>query len=387
MPVSFTFPANRAVDLVKFGWSPLHEAVLSLRAVAQPKRTPMHLPWARRCRELPDDLLAEIRLLTRPFHRFIPGLFEVGLLGDSPRFADELEALGGVDDDTVSYELSLAFGDVPCDPGRETDRATVHTSAFRDQVLAGAAADPELLALARDALDDPAGVRDRYVAMLARYWDEAFHEEWDRILPRIEAEVTDGARALVTGGPSALVSSLLPEGRWDAASSSIVIAKDWDGECDVAERGQLLFVPTVYGWPQVLIELDRPWPPSVMFPLRELRRPEVPHASDHQVVSGFRALGDETRLQIARLVAESPRSTKELAELLSLSDSAISRNLKILEAAGMVSGQRDGYFVLYRLDPERLDVLTRTLHGTLGLAHAAGGGEVPALPVSVARAR
>jgi DNA-binding transcriptional ArsR family regulator len=222
--------------------------------------------------------------------------------------------------------------------------------------------------------------------MFERYWEAVFAEEWERLLPRIEAEVTAGARALVTAGAPGLVAELLPEGRWDAERNAIVIAKDWDGSCDIAERGGLLFVPTVYGWPNVLVDVTAPWPAAVFFPLRDLRTPEVPHASDAEVVEGFRALGDETRLQIARLVAEDPRSTKELAELLSLSDSAISRHLKILEAAGLVSGRRDGYFVLYRLEPERLDILGRALRGTLGLIQPASG-DVPALPVSVPRVR
>ena len=85
-------------------------------------------------------------------------------------------------------------------------------------------------------------------------------------------------------------------------------------------------------------------------------------------------------------MAEEPRSTKELAQLLSLSDSAVSRHLKILEAAGIVSGRRDGYFVLYRLEADRLDVLGRALRSTLGLL-APASGDVPALPVSMPRAR
>jgi DNA-binding transcriptional ArsR family regulator len=103
------------------------------------------------------------------------------------------------------------------------------------------------------------------------------------------------------------------------------------------------------------------------------------------VVEGFRALGDEVRLQIARLVAEHPRSTKELAALLSLSDSAISRHLKTMESARLVTSRRDGYFVLYGLQADRLDVLGRALRSTLGLTQATSG-DVPALPVSVPRA-
>lgn len=68
--------------------------------------------------------------------------------------------------------------------------------------------------------------------------------------------------------------------------------------------------------------------------------------SNAEVVDGFRALSDETRLQIARLVAEDPRSTKELAAHLSRSDSAIARHLELMESAGLLVGRRDGYFVL-----------------------------------------
>ncbi len=384
MAVSFTFPPGRALGLIGFAWSPLNEAVLSLRAVVHPKRVPMHLPWVRRCRDLDDDLLEEIRALTSTFDRFVPGIFEVGLGGDSPAFDDELAALDDLDDDLVAYELSLTLGGLACGPREGHTSALVHDPGYRDELLASAAGDARTSALARSIFDDPGALRSRYVHLLDRYWDAAFRTEWERILPRIEAEVTDGARALITGGPAGLVEELLPEGRWDPTASAIVVDKDWDGVCDIGERGQLLFVPTVYGWPAVLIEMARPWPVSIFFPLRDLRQPAVPHASDHEVVDGFRALGDETRLQIARLVAEHPRSTKELAELLSLSDSAISRHLKILDAAGMVSGRRDGYFVLYELRPERLDVLGRALRSTLGLVHA-GSGDVPALPVSLGR--
>ncbi len=383
MAVTLTFPSARPMDLIGFSWSPLFESVLSLRAVVQPKRTPMHLPWVRRCRELPADLQDEIRVLIRPFDRFVPGIFEVGLRGDSPTFEDELRAFDALDDELVSYELSLAFGGIECISHADLCVDHVHDPAYRDEVLVAADA-ADRGTLARAVFDDPASVRTRYSNLLERYWHEAFAPEWERLLPRIESEVTAGARALVTAGAPGVVAALLPEGRWDAATMSIIVDKDWDGTCDIAERGGLLFVPTVFGWPNVLIDLTAPWPVSVFFPLRDLRTPEVPHASDHEVVAGFSSLGDETRLQIARLVAEDPRSTKELAALLSLSDSAISRHLKILEAAGIVAGQRDGYFVLYRLVPERLDILARALRATLGLTQAASG-DVPALPVTVPR--
>ena len=317
MAVSFRLPSPHALDLVGFAWSPLFEAVLSLPAIVQPQRTPLHLPWARRCRDLSPDLLEEIRLLTGRFDAacggsqllagFVPGFFEVGLGSDLPSFEAELEALAAIDEDLVAYELSLAFGGSGCGMHDGYDLDRFHDETYRRMVLDFAAADPRQEQLARAVFDDPGAVRDRYVRMLARYWEEAFGDEWSRVLPRIEAEVTAGAHAFVTGGAPKLVSELLPEGRWDDETSSIVVDREWDGACDLSERGRLLFVPTVYGWPRVLIEIAPPWPLLVVFPLRDLRHPAVPHASDLEVVDGFRAMADETRLQIARLVAEHPR--------------------------------------------------------------------------------
>jgi DNA-binding transcriptional ArsR family regulator len=385
MAVSFHLPDGRALDSIGFGWSPLFEAVLSLAAVARPKRTPMHLPWTRRCRELlPPDLLDEIGFLWRGFDLTVPGIFEVGLAGDSASFEDELAAFRGLDDDLVAYELSLALGEIGC--GIEGHGPwLVRDPSYRDEVVeAASTAHPDRGELARRAFADPAAVRERFARLLERYWEAAFEQEWARLLPRIEAEVTEGARALVTRGPSGLVDQLLPEGRWDDDAVAIVVDKSYERDRDVAERGGLLFVPTVYGWPRVLIELNPPWPLAIIFPLRDLRQPEVPSETDHVVADGLRALGDETRLQITRMIAEQPRSTKELAELLRLSDSAISRHLKILDAAGVVAKERDGYFVLYRLRPERIGQLGAALRRALGLAGVAPG-PVPPLPVVVAR--
>lgn len=385
MAVTFVLPSERPHGLVSFAWSPLLETALSWRAVVRPKRYPMHLPWARRCRDLPTSLRDEIHALTGGLQTFLPGIFEVGLRGDSLSFEDELDEFHRLDEVDVLYEVSLGYGGLGCAP-RDHDRSIVHDPAYANEVVAGAtAADPAFGATVRAAFEDPAAFRERLGAMAAQYWDLAFRDEWDRIRPRIEAEVTDGARTLVTAGVPALVAGFLPEGRWEPDGPAIVVDKrKHETTCDVAERGGLLLVPTVYGWPNVLIELNTPWPLSIFFPLRDMREPAVPHATDHEVADGLRALGDETRLQITRLVAEQPRSTKELAALLSLSESAVSRHLKILAGSGVVDGQRDGYFVLYRLVPDRIGALGGALRRTLGLAQA-NTGQVPRLPVSVAR--
>ena len=177
MAVTFLLPSERPVGVVGFTWSPRLEVALSLRPLVHPKRHPMHLPSARRCRDLPDDLRDEIRPLTSGFQGSLPGVFEVGLRGDLPSFDDELASFAALDEELFLSEWSLADGGASCSMDAAADRAVV--------------------------------------ALLRRYWDAAFRDEWDRIQPRLEAEVTDGARALVTTGMPGLVAEFLPGGRWD----------------------------------------------------------------------------------------------------------------------------------------------------------------------------
>lgn len=89
----------------------------------------------------------------------------------------------------------------------------------------------------------------RLARMMARYRDEGFADEWDRILPRIEAELTAAARALVIHGASGLVERFLPEATWHGDEPAISIERHGDGDVQVADRGGLLLVPTVYAWP------------------------------------------------------------------------------------------------------------------------------------------
>ena len=68
----------------------------------------------------------------------------------------------------------------------------------------------------------------------------------------------------------------------------------------------------------------------------------------------FEALASTPRRQILAYLSEAELSTSQLAERFAMSAPAISRHLSILENAGLVSSERQGQFVMYRLNCDNL---------------------------------
>jgi DNA-binding transcriptional ArsR family regulator len=68
----------------------------------------------------------------------------------------------------------------------------------------------------------------------------------------------------------------------------------------------------------------------------------------------FEALASRPRRQILAYLSEAELSTSALAERFSMSTPAVSRHLSVLENAGLVTSERKGQSVLYRLNQENL---------------------------------
>jgi ArsR family transcriptional regulator len=68
----------------------------------------------------------------------------------------------------------------------------------------------------------------------------------------------------------------------------------------------------------------------------------------------FDALASAPRRRILAYLAEAELNTKELAERFAMSAPAMSRHLSVLEVAGLVSSERKGQFVFYRLVRDNL---------------------------------
>ena len=73
-----------------------------------------------------------------------------------------------------------------------------------------------------------------------------------------------------------------------------------------------------------------------------------------ELVKAFKALSDETRLRILRLLLERECCVCEVMQALDISQTRASRNLNALYDAGFLRLRKDGLWSFYSIDEERV---------------------------------
>lgn len=71
-----------------------------------------------------------------------------------------------------------------------------------------------------------------------------------------------------------------------------------------------------------------------------------------ELIKVFKALSDETRIRMLKLLSQGELCVCEIMQAMEISQSRASRNLGILKEAGLLKDRRDGQWVHYSLNKE-----------------------------------
>jgi DNA-binding transcriptional ArsR family regulator len=204
-------------------------------------------------------------------------------------------------------------------------------------------------------MEQPQAFLGVFAKLLERYFDEAFGSEWERIEPLLAASVADASRRIADVGLYETLEYLSPRLRGDRTARQILIDDVVDADAVLKPDDRLVLTPSMYVWPDVTLFLEPgPWPTKIVYPMPLLAAWSVKPPTPVALEQLLRALGNQTRLSALRLIAERPRTTQDLAPLLGISEATLSRHLRILTEVGALSRHRDGKFVRYALEAQRL---------------------------------
>ena len=193
-------------------------------------------------------------------------------------------------------------------------------------------------------LRDPATALDEIRALLAA-WLPRFQSIEDRVLAMLERDVVLRAADRRTLSPTELIEATTGGVRWpgEAAVSRVILAPSYFNRPYNYILGGGDW--RLYGYPIADAALDS----------------ADPLAPPQAVLRLHRALGDETRLRILRLLRDRDLYLTEIAGLLQLSKPTIKHHLALLRSAGLVTVTDEGSMTYYALRRDRLDTASSEL--------------------------
>ena len=76
----------------------------------------------------------------------------------------------------------------------------------------------------------------------------------------------------------------------------------------------------------------------------------------------FKILSVDKRIEIVELLKKEAMSVNALAEILEITQSAVSQHLRVLKGAGLVKDERQGYWIYYSLNKDVLEKCRQRLN-------------------------
>jgi DNA-binding transcriptional ArsR family regulator len=297
---------------VSFAWSALQETVFSLRAWRLPGRYASHLPWLRALHGGEERLDREALRALVTERRWVPDFSTPRPTSPMPDIAAEFAALRATPLDAMLADLERTYQGLPW-----------------PAVFAG-------------AHHDPAGTLDRIATALERYWEVCVAPWWPRIRAVLEADVVYRSRRLALGGAQALFADLDARISWHDGVLRVA-NNHTDADVTVAGRG-LPLTPTLFATGALTLIDPTAGPPMIAYPARG--RATVFEPTPPAAPGALAALLGEPRARLLALL-DGPATTTELAYRLAVTPSAVSQQLAVLHAAGLLNRARSGRTVLY----------------------------------------
>ncbi len=298
----------------RFAISPMWEAIRSLVALQDPSSAALHLPWLRSLSCRLAGLALEPVVVLIPPRGYMPDFLTPPPGGPLGRIDDDLDALRRTPVKQIRHDIELF--------GAEHPRSRI-SDAW---------------------LEHPRREVRRLADAVEGFWNRGIAPAWPRIEAFLDADITHRARRLAQGGPAGLFADLHPGVAW--ADDHLDVVSDREATIELKGRG-LVLLPSAFQWARPATIDLAPWQPTLIYPARGIATlwDEGTDAS-----GGLVHLLGATRAAIVVALA-APRSTADVARLLSLSPATASHHLTTLRDAGLATARREGRTVLYVRTP------------------------------------
>jgi len=297
---------SRDLEDVRFAISPAAETVLSLRALQDPGRFPLQLPWVRAVQPLLESLdWSVLRWLVNDTMGS-PDFLTPRPTSPLTQIHDELDLIAAVDRATFERQLVAVNRELPAE-------------------LAG----PDGVTKVVDALRD--------------YWQTVIAPYWNRMRTLLSADISYRGHVVTQHGTGVMLNELGPAISYRDGLLRVDRVSNLSRTEAVDGRG-LVLQPTLFG-PHAVIPFDIGAEPLLGYPPRG--QANLWSVVDPPSRRDLAQLIGTPRARILELLTH-PRTTTDVAAELQVTPSAVSQHLQLLRRTGLVEPQRTGKQVLYK---------------------------------------
>ena len=375
-------------SLVRFSVTPRFEIFYALRTLGE------NTEFAAQCRHETERLLPHA--LKRHIENVAPRPIMWALLADSlrdakpeptfPEIRDAIESLGN-----AAFQQAILGGVFRGDGTVEAllaDRTSLAGAAASEAESGNALvtvmglhpfseSSPSACAFMR-IITEPAAYRSDMLNVLDQFWTSAFKETWEG-LERLMVAHASSMRAVLEGSSLGVF----------AGEVGLPVTFDDRKQVVASPRGSTTFayrtlteihvIPSAFNDKRIWgayrdadgsVRLYLP----VFDPALLHERVGQAFAAHSDPELGFRALGDTTRYAMAFLLAESPKTSVELARVFGVSKATISHHVHLLRSAGLLQERTTDKGVELTLDRKAVERIS-----TAAAAQMFSGGKLPEL--------
>jgi DNA-binding transcriptional ArsR family regulator len=300
----------------RFATSPVFETLAAVRVATGPQPPGHHQRWLDAVRPRLAELDLRPLTLLQPRRGYTPDFLAPPPEGAAAGADAELERIAATPPEQAAREIARSLADTP-----------------------GAAGTPA----GRRLLAEPTNVVRELAALVRAAWQQLVEPYWPRIRALLEADIAFQTRRSAEGGLDRLFAELHPAVRWDGAV--LTRLRGDDDHLDLGGAG-LVLMPSAFKWDQVVVVMDAPWQPTLIYPARGIGNLWQPPAGSAGGSALARLLG-RTRAALLAGLAE-PAPTNWLAHRHGMAPATVSEHLAVLRDAGLVTAGRHGREVRYR---------------------------------------
>ena len=204
-------------------------------------------------------------------------------------------------------------------------------------------------------IEQPESYRSELVSLLREFWNRVFRETWAAIEPRVQLSLADKQRLFEIMPPSEFARQVLT--RIEIDNDSFDITCSCSGHpISIDDVDAIYVVPSAFNdkrmWSLYPNEKTTLFVPYFDASISVAVQPTAPFASDLSPALIFKALGEPTRYELARLIAAKPRTSAELARMMSVSKPTITHHVQHLRSAGLIGEDATGAGVRLSLKKE-----------------------------------